>query len=366
MQHAQRFSYSILGAILVSGLGCGDTVGESVCGADLAARAAAVQTAAEDLSARANAINSDVLAACRGIATDLGETVPSQGTMSDSDYLMTVCTLASDAIDAEVSAGATIAIAAQPPLCTVDASAQLRCDAACDVTGTCEPGTVEARCQPGELSVRCEGMCEANAYCEADAGASVTCEGSCEGRCDGTCTGNSNGAGECDGTCSGRCEGTCQVTASGGVDCGAEARCRGGCMGTATAPECRAELMPPMCDLDANCEAACDSQAQFSAECQPGQIAIDVQGESNAMLATTLEANLPALLAIRDGVGGFVDGAAGFATQAAGVGEAITGLPACAAAIGAQFTSAISGAVEASASITVSVSASASVSGSAG
>ncbi|MEM9190757.1 MAG: hypothetical protein AAGF12_16345 [Myxococcota bacterium] len=354
------------GAALALALtGCESDDGEASCGADLAAKVTSVETAAINLAATADRIEADVLAACTSILTDLGEEVPPQGTMTDDEQLRAVCTAAGTAIEAEVTAGATITIAAQPPVCRIDAQAQIQCEASCDVSGGCDPGSIEARCEPGELSVRCEGMCEVDAFCEADANVSVMCEGVCQGRCDGMCMGSSNAAGECDGTCMGMCEGTCRVTADGGVNCGANARCRGGCMGTATAPECRAELMPPMCDIDADCRAGCESQAEFNATCTPGRIAVDVDGGNNAMLATTLENNLPALLAVTDGFSEFVSNSAELADASARVTAEVADIPLCLAQVGGRLAAAVEGAVTAAATVTVSVEVSVSVSGSA-
>jgi hypothetical protein len=357
---------SVLAAVAL--LGCDEDAAEAACGAELTARVNAVVDASNRLAASAEAMRADVLAACEGIATDLGEEIPAQGAEeTDDEYVERVCLLAAGAIDAEVTAGAEIFVAIQPPQCTVDAQAQLACEASCDVTGECDPGTLEARCEPGELSVVCEGTCDVNAYCEAQGDVTVECDGVCEGVCEGTCEGSTNAAGECAGTCTGGCRGSCRVEAEGGIDCGANARCRGGCTGTYSAPQCHAELTPPECNIDADCEAGCAGQASFNAECTEGQIVVVVEGGASENLAATLEANLPALRRVAIGLGDIFGSTAAFVDAAGNVVIDVANSTAtCIGSVSGRVSSAAEAAVSAAATVTVSVSVSASVSGSAG
>ena len=356
-------SLGIAGTLLT---GCDQVDATGTCGAELGAKVNALQDAADALAMNGDEVATNVLAACEAIITDLDGDVPARNMEEDeADHIRAVCTVASEAITAQVEAGVTITLVAQPPRCTIDASAQLECEASCDVSGMCDPGSVETRCEPGELSVRCEGMCAAMAYCEADASATVTCDGVCQGACEGQCMGSTNAAGECDGTCMGECRGTCQVTADGGVDCGAMARCRGECTGTATAPQCRTELMAPECDIEADCQAGCESQAEFNAECEPGQLALDIQGNGHAMLATTLENNLPILLAVRDGVAAYFDSAEAVASAGARVADEVADTAACAAVATTQLAGSLAAAATATANVSVSVEMSVSVSASA-
>ncbi len=346
--------------------GCTDSIDSGACGADLNAEVNALVNATSDLSARATALQGDVVAACEGIVQDLGGTLPAEGSDPNA-YTQDVCQEAANLIAAEIAGGVEVTVAIEPPQCTIDAEAQLSCEASCDVEGSCTEGSIETRCEPGELSVVCEGSCEVDAYCEATASAEiVNCEGVCEGQCMGECSGSTDAAGQCDGTCSGGCQGTCQITGDAAVDCGANARCRGGCTGTATLPECRTELTPPQCDLDAECQAGCEGQAQFNATCTEGRIFVAVTGAADTTLEDTLEANMPALVAVAEGFGGLLDSAGNLSVQAQAVATDLQAVPACAAVKLQEILAAVDAAVDAAASVQVTVSVSVCVSGSTG
>jgi hypothetical protein len=378
------------------------------CGAELGARLEALGTAADALVEVSGTLTTDVFAACNAVAVDLGGTAitPAAAGAPTDDEVNMACAAATAKIDAEVTAGATISVVVVGGQCTVNAEAQFECEANCDVSGTCTPGSVEVRCDPGELSVKCEGMCSASASCEADV--AIACEGQCSGKCEGTCTGSCEGTAECTGTCAGKCtgecsgstdedgncdgncmgtcegtcsasvscEGECQATCEGectgscqldaAVECDAEARCKGGCEGTATAPKCEGEFMPPECDINADCKAGCDGQASFEATCTEPTVEVLVTGGVDGDLATTLSTNLPILLNVVFSGQLYLESAGDVATA---FGEAVVEageIPACAVSVGADFVAAASASVKASASVSVSVSASASVAGSAG
>ncbi len=345
-------------ALLMGLAGCSESGNagiENACGGQLAASVSSLSRAAGDLDAAVNATRSSLLTACTNIATDLGATVPSQGNLSDDEHLQAVCEAAAVEIDAIFAADGTLTatIVAVPPRCQVDASAQFECEASCDVAGSCEPGTVEVRCEPGELTVVCEGVCEGTVTCEASANATVTCEGECTGEfsgtCDGSCTGTCDAnsidggdcAGVCEGTCqgsaSGECGGSCEVDASGSASCEGEVRCEGSCTGTATAPRCTGEIEPPSCNIDADCQAGCEGQANFNAECEPGHVTVVLEGAGNVDdLQATLEANLPAILAVRDGLAASFNASLDLGVNAANVVSAISDQGvACATAAGA-------------------------------
>ena len=271
-----------------------------------------VGAAATKLNATAASVKASLITACAAIA---GETAPAAPT---DDDVTTICGHASAAINAALVGG--VALSVVPGECHVNASAQLDCEASCQVDASCQGGTIEARCTPGELSVECNGSCEGTLTCEASAGASVACEGTCSAECTGTCSGVCNGtcsgtcsataadgttcAGQCDGTCTGSCSATCNGTCSGSCEytatatatCDSTIRCKGTCTGTASAPECEATLTEPTCQMDADCKSGCEGQANIDAECTPPQIVIT--GSMDATFAATLQANLPAILQI--------------------------------------------------------------------
>jgi hypothetical protein len=350
----------LLTAVLLA-VGCGDS---PACDAELAVRIEAVVQGGDRLTENARVMRLEVLRACRSIAEDLGETVPPQGAEeSDDDYLVAVCGLAATAIDAEVEAGAVITISYQRPSCRVDSQTQLACEASCDVSGMCDPGTVEARCEPGALSVYCEGICEAGAYCEARV-AFAQCDGVCDGWCEGDCAGSTNAAGQCEGTCSGLCDGSCLIEAEGGVVCDDGATCRGGCTGAYQSPFCHAALTPSPCDIDADCQAGCAAQGNFNVRCFQGYVGVHVEGSSSVRLA--LEWHLLELIPAAFGMTDFFGGIEAFGDAAARVSSAVSESATCHAAEGERIAATVEAAPRARATVDTAIAASTAVTASAG
>jgi hypothetical protein len=364
----RRASYAALTLTLAfAASGCTTEAEDNACGIELNAKVNALVDASVALEGRAAEFQSDVDTACENIVTGLGGTLPAEGD-DPAAYTQAVCQAAANAIATEVDdSSLTVTVAVAPPVCRVDAEAQFGCEADCYVDASCEPGTVEARCEPGELSVVCEGTCEASAYCESTGSVAVNCEGSCEGICTGECDGmvieNEAGA-ECQGECVGSCQGSCQIEADGGIECGAEARCRGECTGTATAPECHVELMPPACDVDADCQAACDAQASFNAECSQAEVVVEITGTGGETLQGLLETNLPVLIQVGQGLGGLVVDANALISSATGVLAEVNAIPACALVKADELLAIIEGVGAAAASVQVSVEVNVCVSGS--
>ena len=142
-----------------------------------------------------------------------------------------------------------------------------------------------------------------------------------------------------------------------------EATCKGGCEGTATAPKCEGEIQPPSCELDADCQAGCEGQGSFEAECTPPSVKI--VGSGNATLVSTLETNLPAILNVVAQGEVVASAAVDVAGRAVDVGGEVIASAGCAAKFGASFVAELEASVKAQASVNVSVMASADVSGSA-
>jgi len=349
--------------VLVS---CDDSGGGGgVCGGQLSANIEAVVDASADLQSEAMMIETSLLAACDDIITDLGG-VPPTHTGSLDSQVQASCNAAATSLNT-ATASATVTIAYSAPHCYIDAQAQFACEADCDVSGSCEPGSIETRCTPGELSVVCEGSCAANAYCVATVEQPVVqCNGTCEGNCTGTCSGGTkDAAGNCSGTCTGSCEGDCHISGSAAIDCGANVRCQGSCTGTATLPRCETELTAPSCDYDAQCQAGCDASASVEATCTPAQVNVNVTGAGAAALDATLEQNLPVIMAIRDSVPRIYADAQALGSAYASLATSVSAVPACAAVKLQEITAATTASASAAVSINVSVTASASVSTSA-
>ncbi|HKE14492.1 MAG TPA: hypothetical protein VKB80_06495, partial [Kofleriaceae bacterium] len=276
--------------------------------------------AASDLSGLGGEMGQQVLAACSGIATDLG----ADDTWSDQEGIdrsisnqdkTGACDAAIqrvlDAVAAAREVNATVALSIVRGECTSDFEAQAKCDAECAANETCDPGTIETRCEPGDLSVQCDASCEADAFCVGTQEVAANCMGQCEAECVGECSGTCIAAdgtrtendpscdGKCTATCNGECSGRCKIEAEAGLDCGADVHCEGGCTGSFTEPVCTSEFKPPECDVDADCHAACSARAMADSTCEPPTVKVLANVEETpelAPLVDTLEEHLPDLI----------------------------------------------------------------------
>ena len=339
------------------------------CDPEIAARVEAFSGAVDALVKVAGDLKVAVGTSCQKMAVDLGSTdAPTISASSSDEDVTTACNAAvtslKAAIKVGVDAGGSISLVVAGGGCEVNASAQLNCEASCSVDGSCDPGSIEARCDPGELSGQCDAECTGS--CTVETGSvecAGGCEGTCVGDCDATCEGNSSGDnscnGKCTGNCTGQCSGTCKVVPPSASCSGS---CKGGCSVAVKAPSCEAKLTPPSCDLDADCKAGCDAQGQLSASCTPPEIKVVIDGNFDANLATTLEANLPAIFLAFETQGKlFIDAAADVAEKAPGAATAALDSLGCAANYAVGLAAEFGASVEASVSVSVSIEASASV-----
>lgn len=352
---------------VVGGTGCLESDTPGVCSADITASVHSLEDATAALIVSANDLKFEVATACAAIATDLGQTgVPAITAEVTDEEARTACQLAIDGINAELEAGVTIDVLVQGGYCEVNAEAQFSCEAECTVEGECDPGSIETRCDPGYLSVECDGECTAGAYCQGSVDVEANCVGSCEGACNGTCDASPIEGAECVGTCDGTCTGECHLDADVNVECGAEVRCRGGCTVEGQAPRCETEIEPPECDIEADCQAGCDGQASFEAECYPPEVLIIASGgvDPEAFIAT-LEANLPSIYNAFEVYGPLiVDQAEAVANAAADTLAAANDTVLCGVLVAGDVGVNMAAAANASVSVSVSVSVSAEVGGS--
>ena len=123
----------------------GSMDGGSGCDMHLSKKVSAIIGGADALAALGKQVVSDVITACSNIVVGFGQVPPDKGAMTDQAYVSIVCDAAVTAMNA---AGVTIAIAEQPPLCTVDAIARFACETSCNVDATCDVGSVELRLRP--------------------------------------------------------------------------------------------------------------------------------------------------------------------------------------------------------------------------
>ena len=285
--------------------------------------------ASADLTVVGEEMGHEVLAACAGIATDLG----AEDSWSDQEGLdrqianadkTGACDVATarilDVLADAREVNATAALLVTRGECHIDFEAQAECESNC--ADECDPGTVETRCDPGDLSVECHAECDAEATCVGTDDHPANCMGACESECVGECQGtciaadgsrtenDPNCQGKCTASCNGECRGRCKLDEP--TECGVEVHCEGGCTASYDDPVCTTECTPPECHEDEECHAACAAEAEANAVCDPTHVELFVDVDSNPTLqplVDTLEENLPALFDAAEKRGPFVRGA---------------------------------------------------------
>ncbi|MBL8739783.1 MAG: hypothetical protein JNK04_01780 [Myxococcales bacterium] len=262
------------------------------------ARFGAAIQAIGDFSGTATAIVTDLGTLCRNMAVELGESPDAVTTDDPGDYATQWCDKAATVV-ASVKAQGSIQIDYQEPQCSFSVEASAGCEAHCDVSGSCDPGSVEVRCTGGELSVKCEGELSCHGKCEGSANVAVSCSGACSGECNGTCDGTASNGASCAGQCEGECRGSCDVSGGAGVECEGECVGEAACSGTATAPKCTGQVDPPSCDIDADCQASCDASASAKAECTPPAVTITGAAEFKLQIGV-LKKYLPEILLLAE------------------------------------------------------------------
>lgn len=342
-----------------------------------------------DFSGIASASVDDITTACRNIAQDLdaskAEQDAAEAQTDKREKLDAWCALAVSAIGSfKATAGATLTIDFQPPVCEASISAKANCQAKCSAEGSCDIKANPPTCEGGSLEVACKGECTAKAgatlkcegTCSAECTGSCTASGGveCAGRCDGTCTASAGGTGpQADGSCQGSCAGTCEVTAPGATCSGScKGECGGSCTGSAEASvkcdgDCQADYEPIKCsggelkggcEVDAKCDANCDASVKAKASCSPPSVKVAFTGAANAEAAAklqgTFEANLGIILGFKARLEGMVDLAGTLSGNIEAVADVkaacIPAMIAAAATAGTDLTAS----VEASASIVTS------------
>jgi len=279
--------------------------------------------AAVEIKGFAADLDAKLVTACGNLARDLGK----DGKYESGGQACKAATDAIAEIKGKLGGSAKISLSFEPPRCSASLKAMADCVGECE--GTLDPGMAEVQCEPGKLSGTCTAQCSGRCDLEAAAKCDGTCEGSCSaqfsgscgGQCRGTCDGKkSDGAscaGKCegacsalaDGTCGGQCDGSCEMKAAGQCN----GTCTGSCSAEMKAPSCEGEIEPPK--ASAECKAACAAEVQGDVKCEPGHVALVVQGSADAQLAATfraaIERNLPAVLEIAVGMKNQALGVAG-------------------------------------------------------
>jgi hypothetical protein len=305
----------------------------------------AVAQGSGDLAAVAGAAQADVLAACKGIAVDLGEAPDDPAGMSGTDLMNAWCAKAKAKLD---PLKGQFTLKFQPAQCSLDIQASANCKASCTGGAKCDFKANPPKCTGGKLEISCKGGCTASGMAP-----SVSCEGGCSGMCQGSCEATSGSAmvdckGKCEGTCSvapamdGTCMGTCsgKCTYAGMppmVMC--QGKCTGQCSAKCTASpgslsvkcdgSCDADFEPVQCTggkleggcmIDAKCEGSCNASASAKAECTPPQFELSVMASAPANLRGTLEANIPKIgLVVQGRAKLFADSVGGMVTITGGL-----------------------------------------------
>ena len=349
--------------------------------AKAAAKLESALKASIELKGLSKSVESELKAACSGLARDLGA--------KPGNSAKSACKAAMNAVKSfKAKAKGRFKVTAQPPRCSASVDAMAKCAADCDAD--IKPGKVDVKCEGGELSGKCEGSCSGScevsggASCEGTcrgectAGFSGRCDGECEGKCDGSSTG---GRASCSGKCEGKChagaEGSCTGSCKGECKIKGSAKCNGTCTGGCSvemkAPRCTGEAKPPK--MSAECKAECDARLNANLECTPARVAVTFDGAADVnaakKLSAALRTHLPAILKVSLGMKGKLTKAAGqVKTVVNGVKGSAKAMVKGSASNAARLTTCVAnpfkGAFDAAASLQASVKVSVDVQASAG
>jgi hypothetical protein len=249
-----------------------------------------------------------VLQACIGIDTDLGVTdtwsakAPASGSPPDAE-VTEACNQAAAKIKAVLTANASAqcSLYVSGGECTVDETAEVKCESSCTSKQTCQPGNITQLCSPAELTGECGGSCNVGAVCEGSVQVAAQCNGTCASDCTGMCDSTPCSGTHCGGVCVGTCDGDCTVAAGAQVSCGASVNCRGGCSVAYTAPACETTVTPPTCNVSQSCQSSCKSNVETTSVCTPPGASLECSGTVSAdvtAVITTVKKNLPPLVAL--------------------------------------------------------------------
>jgi hypothetical protein len=133
---------------------------------------------------------SDLTVACKDLAVTLGASVADQSAADANteprEKLDAWCKLAVVAIGTtKASAGGTLTVTSQPPVCRLPVSIKAECQGRCAGTGPCDVDANPMVCTGGELANgfceggKLEGGCKVEAKCDASCDATVAAKASC-------------------------------------------------------------------------------------------------------------------------------------------------------------------------------------------
>jgi hypothetical protein len=283
----------------------------------------------------------EVTGACRGLALDFGAT-DTDATVrgrTGEEASFAWCNLAvrklQTAFSDTLQVAGHISVKFAPPDCFVDSAFESRCESTCAADPNCQEKGVEERCQKSQEAGLCSGKC--TGQCLGSVLVPGSCEGKCDAECEGTCLGECHGMcegamqpggrcrgaclGVCDGVCKGRCTGECHYakTASGRCD----TQCMGGCSVPLKGLKCAADLGPPTCPGNPDCDANCKAIGQVRASCTPPSIIVGMSEDifNDPVVEgyiRSLELNMPKLYNATEGRGVALEADARAAVEAGG------------------------------------------------
>ena len=173
----------------------------------------------------------------------------------------------------EVEGGVSASCDANATLTCTGTAPSFQCSGSCE--GSCEL-TVAAACE-GTCRGTCTGECTVR-------DAQGNCAGECAGDCEGTC--EMSAGGTCSGSCTGSCTyepGAAGCEADASAKCEAEAGASVQCDG-----RCEGEVTPP--SVKAECEASVEAKANASVECTPPSLEVTWQWNVAAGIDTDVMA----------------------------------------------------------------------------
>lgn len=257
-----------------------------------------IAQAVSDLGTAARGARDELGAQCKEIATALGapsaDRSAADAKTNPRESMTAWCALAATTLASQkAKAGGTLQVQLVPASCAVKVADKLLCQAAC-VSAPCDTLANPMQCSGGKLFVECAGDCTSDGSARG-----VACEGKCAGSCLGTCDGklSSETSPGCSGTCKGNCTDACAGTAAAPV------LCAGRCNGTTQPIECRGGWLRGGCNVDPNCDLACDVRSLVKAACPPPALAVSPSMPQDpaaaALLKSVIEETMPKVMAIQ-------------------------------------------------------------------
>jgi hypothetical protein len=290
LPRAARFSLGCFAGLLLMGA-CGDdaSIAPDPC-AEVAVPLALMAPTAAEVIAFTESLRADIYQSCAELVRALGPLPVAALSAPSDEQVEAMCAEAQRLVDEASPMDFLLAVSSAH--CRIDHEAQLACEASCQKSSECDPGTVQTRCPDLKLSGQCTAACPAT--CEGRPATPTYCEGKCFGACTGTCVGTTTGA-ICEGSCLGTCGGDCALPESSTVACSDGVRCLSRCDGAWSELGCESRLVDSSCAASGFCFAACTAAGVFGARCELASLASE---GLNPTLRDSIAQSYPLLLSL--------------------------------------------------------------------